>query len=114
MQRILAGVLVLVPAILLTDRVDADDSAQTMQRQRIRVIVELLASKNAAPRMGSDGFPPSYDRNAQVVVYLASQQLLNEGSAAFDILIEHLNDKRYSYTQAEPDSDYNRTVGDVC
>ena len=59
-------------------------------------------------------FPQGYDRNAQVVVYLAIQQLLAEGSTGFDTLIEHFNDKRYSYTYAAPDGEYNRTVGEAC
>jgi len=61
-----------------------------------------------------ESVPQDYDRNAQVVVYLAIQQLLAEGSTGFDTLIEHFNDKRYSYTYAAPDDQYNSTVGEAC
>lgn len=93
----------------------ADASPPTPDEQRIRVLVELLASKNTVS--GRDlfgGFPQGYDRNAQVVVYLAIQQLLAEGSTAFDTLIEHFDDKRYSYTYAAPDGEYNSTAGEAC
>jgi hypothetical protein len=84
-------------------------------QQRIRVLVELLASKNKlAGRSLGGGFPRDYDRNAQAVVYLAIQQLLAEGSTAFDVLIEHRGDNRYCYTYAAPDSEYNSTVGEAC
>jgi hypothetical protein len=92
----------------------AADPAAKADEQRIRVLVELLASKNAVSGRDIDHFPQGYDRNAQVVVYLAIQQLLAEGATGFDTLIEHFNDKRYSYTWAAPDGEYNSTVGDAC
>jgi len=112
MQRQLAGIVAIVLLIYLHEGVEAADSVPTAEQQRIRVLVEALASKNIAP--GSDPLPKNYDKNAQVVVYLAIQQLLAEGSAGFDILIAHFNDKRYSYTDKCPDDNYDRTVGDVC
>ena len=115
MQRILAFVLTFVLFACRLSGIDAADSKKTPEQQRIGVIVELLASRNSAPEHTDwKGFPADYDKNAQVVVYLAIQQLLNEGSAAFDVLIEHLNDKRYSYTLAEPSGNDNCTVGEVC
>jgi hypothetical protein len=83
-------------------------------QQRIGVLVNLLASKNAVSGRSIHQFPKDYDRNAQVVVYLAAQQLLAEGATAFDALIEHRDDNRYSYTYAAADAEYNKTVGDVC
>ena len=68
--------------------------------------------QNKAPE--SYPFPASYDENAQVVVDLAIQQLLAEGSAGFDTLIEHFNDHRYSYSYAAPDEVCPETVGTVC
>jgi hypothetical protein len=96
------------------DRASAGSPAATADEQRIRVLVGLLASKNAVSGRDIDSFPKGYDRNAQVVVCLAIQQLLAEGSTGFDTLIEHFNDKRHSYTWAAPDGEYNTTVGDAC
>jgi hypothetical protein len=96
------------------DGANAASPAPTADVQRIRVLVELLASKNTVSGDTMENLPKGYDRNAQVVVYLAIQQLLAEGSTAFDTLIEHFNDKRYSYTYAAPDDEYNRTVGEAC
>jgi hypothetical protein len=93
---------------------NAASPAPTPDQQRIRALVELLASKNTVTGKNLDQFPKGYDKNAQVVVYLAIQQLLAEGSTAFDTLIEHFNDERYCYTFAAPDDNYNTTVGDAC
>ena len=112
MKRTPAGIVTIVLIASLLSSVDASDSVPTSDQHRIRVLVEALASKNIAPGLGD--LPKNYDKNAQVVVYLAVQQLLAEGSAAFDILIEHFNDKRYAYTDQCPDGNYDRTVGDVC
>jgi hypothetical protein len=98
----------------LQDGADAAGLAPTPDQQRIRVLVELLASKNTVSGRTMESVPQGYDRNAQVIVYLAIQQLLAEGSPAFDTLIEHFNDKRYSYTYAAPDDQYNETVGGAC
>jgi hypothetical protein len=98
----------------LPGSVHAADPARNPDQQRIRVLVELLASKNTVSGKSIARFPPSYDRNAQVVVYLAIQQLLAEGSTGFDTLIEHFDDNRYSYTYAAPDAEYNMTVGGAC
>jgi hypothetical protein len=86
----------------------------TPDQQRVQMLIKLLASTNTAPEEPIHSFPPNYSRDAQVVVYLAIQQLLAEGSIAFDVLIENSNDKHYCYTYAAPDSEYNRTVGEAC
>ncbi len=105
----------IIGAMLLTcfhDSAEAVDPAAKADEHRIRALVELLASKNKPPE--SYPFPASYDKNAQVIVYLAIQQLLAEGSAGFDTLVEHFNDTRYSYSYAAPDDVYPETVGKVC
>jgi hypothetical protein len=109
-----AQVAVFVFLACLQAGADAAESKSSPDQQRIRVLVNLLASKNTVSGRSIDQFPKHYDRNAQVVVYLAAQQLLAEGATAFDTLIEHLDDKRYSYTYAAADAEYNKTVGDVC
>jgi hypothetical protein len=96
----------------LHDSAKAADPSKKADEHRIRVLVELLASKNKPPK--SYPFPASYDKNAQVIVYLAIQQLLAEGSVGFDTLIGHFNDTRYSYTFALPDDECPETVGMVC
>lgn len=105
----------IIGVMLLTcfhDSAKAVDPAKKADDHRIRVLVELLASKNKPPKRYP--FPATYDKNAQVIVYLAIQQLLAEGSAGFDTLIKHFDDARYSYTFALPDDECPETVGMVC
>jgi hypothetical protein len=91
-------------------------------------LVEMLASKNLASRISDGGpgpgeygrheFPKCYDPKAQAVVYLARQQLLAEGAAAFDVLVAHFNDERYSYSSRvnyySDSEECNLSVGEVC
>jgi len=114
MKSRFAYVVTFLLFICLQDAANAVSPAPTPDEQRIRVLVELLASKNTVSGRTLESFPQGYDRNAQVAVYLAIQQLLAEGSTGFDTLIEHFNDKRYSYSYAAPDDEYNSTVGEAC
>jgi hypothetical protein len=86
------------------------------QEERIRALVEMLASKNTAPTGGGGrlDYPKDYDKSNQAVVYLAMQQLLAEGSAAFETLLAHCDDKRFSYTNHDGSGDYRHSVGDAC
>ena len=47
-------------------------------------------------------------------MYFAIQQLLAEGEGAFDTLIEHFDDKRYSASYSTINGSANRTVGGTC
>ena len=114
MKPRLAYVVTCLLVTCLQDATNAASPAPTPDQQRIRVLVELLASKNTVSGEDPDHFPKDYDRNAQVVVYLAIQQLLSEGSTAFDTLIEHFDDLRYSYTDAAPSDSRKIKVGEVC
>src|SRR5437660_637199 len=93
-----------------------EDAAQKHSQARIRTLIGMLASTNKAPdaKEGRLSVPKDYDTGAQAVVYLAAQQLLSEGSPAFDLLIEHFDDDEYSYSYESPVGRFNRTVGDVC
>jgi hypothetical protein len=91
-------------------------------RDRVRYLINVLASKNTAPaikgnpRMGEDAvirFSKKYDKSLQVPVYLALQQLLAEGEGAFDLLLAHTGDNRYSFS-VNSISDYNVTVSEAC
>lgn len=92
---------VLVSAVLLSftaaSGIGEEKSVNINSReQRIRTLVQLLASKNAAlNKLNGIEFPATYDKQAQAVVYLAMMQLLQEGSAAFDVLIDNFDDERY-------------------
>lgn len=82
---------------------------------RVKSLIELLASKNKAEqRGGMVRIGSNYDRQAQAVVFLAIQGLLNEGEDAFDLLISHAADNRYSYTYESPAGEFNKSVGWVC
>jgi hypothetical protein len=113
-RRLYAVMLLFLAFVCPPTHADAAGATPTPDQQRIRVLAELLASKNAVCGTQCDRFPKGYDRHAQVVVYLAIQQLLAEGPAGFDTLIEHFKDGRYCYTYAAPDDNYNATVGGTC
>lgn len=103
-------------ALALAGRAESREIEDPGKAERINALVERLASKNPAPtsRAGNLRVPVDYDKNAQVIVYLASQQLLAEGADAFDILIAHFKDDRYSYSYESPTGTFNTTVGKVC
>lgn len=91
-------------------------------RQRVKTLIEQLASTNEAPpirgnaRRGEDQtirFPESYDKSRQVLVYSAIQSLLAEEDVAINVLLEHGEDLRYSYS-VNSYIDYNVTVGEAC
>jgi hypothetical protein len=91
-------------------------AASRHTQKRIETLIEMLASKNEAPtpKRNHLDVPQGYERQAQAVVYLAIQQLLAEGSEAFDLLIQHLEDARYSHSYESIQGDFNRNVGAVC
>ena len=100
----------------------AANSDERERIARIECLIELLASKNAAPTvvgdaaMGDDqtlDFPKSYDRSLQVPVYLAVKELLAEDEAAMDLLLAHKNDDRYSFS-VNSYKDYNLSVSRAC
>ena len=85
------------------------------------MLIELLASKNQAPLKGQRGHaymeaepPAGYSKRDQVIVFLAIQQLLQEGDNAFDSLMDHLEDKRYSVSYDSPSGIFDSTVGSIC
>jgi hypothetical protein len=91
-------------------------------RKRVEALIEQLASRNAAPLVRGDAsegddqtihFPATYDETQQTPVFCAYKALLAEEDAAIDILIEHANDQRYSYS-VNSTSDRNVTVGAAC
>ena len=91
-------------------------------RKRVEFLIEQLASQNPAPtvngsaRRGEDQvirFPEKYDKNLQIPVYCAYQALLAEDDTAMDMLLEHENDARYSYS-VNSYADYNVSVGGAC
>lgn len=95
----------------------ADESEN--DKKRIEYLIELLASKNVMkeeiPRLGAtrrsyDG----YDCDAQGVVYLAGQQLVREGAVAFDALLAHSEDRRYSYSYEGPNGEFVVAVSGAC
>lgn len=98
----------------------ADEKPDSETTKRIKHLIGMLASRNAPPRIVDMGrsaearFGKAYNKNRQVPVYLAMQQLLAEGEPALELLLKHEDDESYCLTVAECDFDYNRTVGDIC
>jgi hypothetical protein len=108
--------------VAATGPVLAANSDERERIARIECLIELLASKNAAPTvvgdatMGDDqtiDFPKSYERSLQVPVYLAVKELLAEDEAAMDLLLAHKNDDRYSFS-VNSSTDYNISVSGAC
>ncbi|HUY90427.1 MAG TPA: hypothetical protein VMV10_16945 [Pirellulales bacterium] len=99
--------------------------AEAVERERVarvEFLIECLASKNAAPkvigdaRVGDDQtikFTKTYDKSAQAVVYLAAKELLGEDEGVIDMLLEHQDDSRYSFS-VNSYIDYNVTVSEAC
>lgn len=107
-----------------SNRADAADERRDRESlARVKYLIEMLASKNAAPVVkgkldkGEDEeitFPKTYDNAAQVPVYLAVQQLLSEGEMAIDPLLDHAKDKRYSFSVNFSNRDFNVGVSEAC
>jgi hypothetical protein len=111
------AILVVVPSL----RGDVEKEPENVVR--IKHLIELLASKNKAPKVrgnineGDDediSFPKSYDKSLQVPVYLAVKELLNEDEAVIDLLLAHRNDDRYSFSVNFANRDFNVTVARAC
>jgi len=91
-------------------------------RARVKYLIEMLASKNPAPEITGEKwerdaiieYSKEYNDSLQVPVYLALQQLLAEGEGAFDQLLAHTDDNRYSFTVKRIEQFYNRSVSVVC
>jgi hypothetical protein len=94
----------------------AEEENRKHNDARISALIGMLASKNPAPatREGIMNVPKHFDKQAQAVVYLAIQQLLSEGSEAFDLLIQHLDDEEYCYSYNAPAGNFNVNVGTAC
>jgi hypothetical protein len=91
-------------------------------RKRVELLIEQLASRNAAPIVRGNArrgegqtirFPETFDKELQIPVYSAMQALLAEDDIAIDILMEHFDDVRYSYS-VNTYADYNVSVGRAC
>jgi hypothetical protein len=100
----------------------ADEEPDKETTERITHLIGMLGSRNAPPKFVAMAlhpeikFDPPYNKNLQVPVYLAMQQLLAEGDACIDLLLKHQDDKGYclSVYNCVDDYDKNRTVGDIC
>src|SRR5262245_12347818 len=109
----------------------APEEPDEQTTNRITKLIDMLASRNAAPKIVGDIskreiqgkpmgeiaqaiFDKSYDSNLQVPVYLAMQQLLAEGEVALDLLRKHKEDKRYCLSMHSIEDDKNVTVGFIC
>jgi hypothetical protein len=85
--------------------------------KQIRSLIEKLASKNSRPTQSSDGLtvvlPGDWDHDAQKIVDEARSQLKRIGKPAISMLLEHLQDERFSRTESSS-VEYNVSVGHVC
>ena len=80
-------------------------------------LVDSLANRNAEPTIvggWSAAFDARYDFSEQVRIDRAIDVILIELDEAWPHLIEHLGDRRYSYTIGFDETTYNYSVSDVC
>src|SRR5476651_828999 len=63
---------------------------------------------------GESKYPANFDHVAQNKVMSAVKELNDLGPAAFDPLIAHFGDDRYSVTREGSENDVNESVGTVC
>ena len=83
-------------------------------------LIESLASTNEAPLQRGKGgdlrleYPAGYDKNAEEVVKAAGDKLIRYGTAAFELLLEHFKDKRFSYVNETSGGFKTDSVGDAC
>jgi hypothetical protein len=114
-QISLVGLLAVAVAPL-----SADEKPDRETTERITHLIGMLTSRNPAPKIVDMGgyaeatLDKAYDKNLQVPVYLAMQQLLAEGDAALELLLRHEDDKGYCLSVTNCDYDENRTVGFIC
>ena len=73
-------------------------------------------SPNRPPKIpyGDAVYPTDYDRKAQEKVLTAWCHLADAGIQAFPLLLEQLDDKRYSFTKDAGENDFNWSVGRAC
>jgi hypothetical protein len=91
---------------------------------QVEALIEQLASPNQRPLISARGgadprdldpIPNNYDVNAQKKVMAAWGRLAAMGEKAFNSLIAHLGDERYSYTYVTgPGALHNQSVSDAC
>lgn len=92
------------------------DQLDPATEKQIRDLIDQLASKNSPPSgKGWPGLdhPDDWNEKNQETVYEARKKLRDFGKSAFPILIEYLDDDRYSLT-AEYSIEVNHSVGEVC
>lgn len=107
----LSGVMILLcGARVAVAQVDSDP----------RSLVDRLVSLNSEPayaRAEHGGYevtyPKDFDREKEKLVLVAWTSLIEIGTRAFPVLIDHLGDQRYSYTSVG-NSPPTYTVGRVC
>jgi hypothetical protein len=93
----------------------AEEQQSSERQQRIKALVEALASPNPPAKAEKTAeLPRNYNRAAQRRVIDAANALLKEGAVAFPALIAHLNDRRYSCSLNYPNGGENWTVGQMC
>ncbi len=115
------AMIVGVTGFVTSSAVGTEDARDQERVASVAYLVEMLASRNAAPPIKGDGeqedreihFPKEYDKALQVPVYLAMQQLLAEGEIALDALFAHAEDDRYSFS-VNSYEDRNVSVSEGC
>jgi hypothetical protein len=127
-SRCLPAVLIVAACLGKPVGAPAAEPAESpeQRRQEIERLIEQLASENPKPKNIEDSdrervtvFPPGYSRDKQKKVYQAADDLRKFGIDAFPQLIDHFDDRRYSYSEramnARSDSlFYQESVGAHC
>jgi len=95
----------------------ADEARRSVKKLSNDQLVEGLASKNRQPTVRHamvDVFPDGYNVGQQQYVTYCFDEIIARGRDAFSVLVDHLEDRRYSCLQGSSIEPYCRTVGNVC
>jgi hypothetical protein len=99
----------------------AEEKKATPTDKEIKALIDQLVSPNPKPIINKRGapsieVPKEFDQKKQSQVCLARSRLVELGPSAFPLLIENVNDKRYSLTTENALSGWyrNESVGEVC
>ena len=89
-------------------------SAELKEHEKIKSLIDALASKNSAPTFNPDllevDYPNDWSKNAQSIVSKAKSELIKFNKDAVELLIESFTDKRFSIVEFSE----IYTVGQVC
>ena len=114
----LVGFMLASLITLITSVADAQQPSKVDEKQ-VRLWIEQLANLSPARKHRGDADEDRLTDKEEMdlgLVKTAYRKLTNNFQAALPHLVEHIDDKRYSFPREHPSSSYyeNQSVGDAC